>query len=794
MEYYLWGKRCGGTLAAALGLILLWGLALSVSNASAASRSFELVSPPDSGAYDVAKISISGFDLFLGSEADGSRIYWGTGGDFPGIPNHGSARTLVMSSSRGPDAWGTSWMAPYCPGVPNLNVPGAKCTGAISRGGDDLRTLGVLDGRAVVMNLVSGDPWPFGVDIDPADRNRGHDVYSCDAQGGCFLLSGKTTGGTEAGAAAARDTNPEPAVSKDLSTVVWATQATLDPTNDTDGGMIDFYANYKGETVLVSSKTGGAGTSDGGSASGFSSHVTSPNPLVTHTVSDNGEHVHFVTPKQLDDAHPGIAGLYSRNMATKTVKLLSPQGTLEGCEGTLSTSIQNNLRTGAVAFEWAAQNGSRVYFRTIRRYFEDHCVAGEAPNRFRLYAADPDGGNLTLVSEGAGANADLVTLSPDGKRALFRTTAVIPGAGVPAEVPAAAVKLYLWDDAAEKTVFVADLTGEATNRLGSILRQNPGERTIRSTDDGSVFVLSTTAPLSEGDDNSVADVYRIDVGVNDEIDISLLSSGAPGAAPAELGPPAGAAGSPQVATSPILANRRFITDDASRVYFTSTDVLSEGAAENGNLKIYEHEWGRGIELVSPPGDAAAVHFLDNSADGTDVFFLSDESIWPTDTDEGMYDIYNARLAEAEPPPFATPEVIVPEPCRGDSCQGPNGLVPGELAIGTTGARGDGNVIEPKPTRVKVRLRLKPRVSGTAVSVIVRASERGRVRLAGAAIRSRAVRVKARSNRTVRVALSRKVRRKLARSGRMKIRVRALWRGADGVAARGRTARVVRKVK
>ena len=56
----------------------------------------------------------------------------------------------------------------------------------------------------------------------------------------------------------------------------------------------------------------------------------------------------------------------------------------------------------------------------------------------------------------------------------------------------------------------------------------------------------------------------------------------------------------------------------------------------------------------------ALRFIDASADGTDVFFLADDSL--VSSDPGSVDVYDARIGGGFPDP------PVPMPCVGDACQ------------------------------------------------------------------------------------------------------------------------------
>jgi hypothetical protein len=89
-----------------------------------------------------------------------------------------------------------------------------------------------------------------------------------------------------------------------------------------------------------------------------------------------------------------------------------------------------------------------------------------------------------------------------------------------------------------------------------------------------------------------------------------------------------------------------ITSDGSTVFFETQAKLTPEAVDDGKWKVYESTHGV-TTLASPgstsgtgPGDAV---YLDNSADGSDVFFASTAAASCQDTSGGHWRIYDARL-------------------------------------------------------------------------------------------------------------------------------------------------------
>jgi hypothetical protein len=115
-------------------------------------------------------------------------------------------------------------------------------------------------------------------------------------------------------------------------------------------------------------------------------------------------------------------------------------------------------------------------------------------------------------------------------------------------------------------------------------------------------------------------------------------------------------------------DNRMISEDGSRIIFTTADRLSP-AATNGLVNVYEwHENANGIggvtSLISGGSGSTAVEDAVMAPGGRDVFFVTSQDLVPQDVD-GVPDVYDARLGGG----FA-PLPAAPEPCSGDACQGP----------------------------------------------------------------------------------------------------------------------------
>jgi hypothetical protein len=113
---------------------------------------------------------------------------------------------------------------------------------------------------------------------------------------------------------------------------------------------------------------------------------------------------------------------------------------------------------------------------------------------------------------------------------------------------------------------------------------------------------------------------------------------------------------------------RALSANGRRAFFDSRDSLT--AADNNNAPD-PYQWeatGEGgctkaggcISLLSTGRTAGGATFVDASADGADVFFLTAASL--VEADPGAVDLYDARVGGGFPIPGE------PLPCNGDACQ------------------------------------------------------------------------------------------------------------------------------
>ncbi|MCW2996323.1 MAG: hypothetical protein JWQ18_3818, partial [Conexibacter sp.] len=208
--------------------------------------------------------------------------------------------------------------------------------------------------------------------------------------------------------------------------------------------------------------------------------------------------------------------------------------------------------------------------------------------------------------------------------------------------------------------------------------------------------------------------HRYDADTDQSVCVSCPSDGSPGASTRLFSSGRGIGNHPP----------RAMTETGLIFFDTAARLVT--ADHNGTKDVYAY--GDRPTLISPGDGAYDAFFVDASADGSDVFFQTDEGLVSRDTDESS-DVYDARVgggfpAQSPPPP--------PAPCvRAECGELGSGPVISPPASSSTTAGSSG----PKRTnQEKVVLSLS-RVSfgSKSVRITFKASQRGRVRVTGSRV-------------------------------------------------------------
>jgi hypothetical protein len=474
------------------------------------------------------------------------------------------------------------------------------------------------------------------------------------------------------------------------------------------------------------------GTEDPGGAAPASSetsrrgilNVTSPE-TTSHQVSRDGTTLLFVSPDPGPD--PGASGavqLYVRRDGRSTLVSHLPDGTAAPSGVAPVQALNTYLDGRPHMYAYGSADGATVIFQSV-----DALAAG-APNDGSQKAYRYDVATDT-VSYLAGVSGTVVAASDDDQRFL---TGGVPG-------------IALWDHGTTKTI-----------APGPVDRHPLAP--ARATASGSVFLFTTDLAIPGFNSGGFIQVYRYDVADDKLRCLSCPPDGVASTGDARL--------SNQDSTGPApsgeLVASRGMSDDGRRVFFdTPASLVSRDA--NGRRDVYE--WTKdGLSLISSGRSQQDSIFMDNSADGDDVFFATSEGLDPVDAD-GEYDVYDARVGGG----FA--KAVVAAPCTGDGCQG---AVSGAAATPTPGSAvfsgaGDEHVIRPDVAAVaKLKLGSR-RVLGSMLEVTATVTGSGRVSVTGNGLRSVTKSYTKSGTLTLKVPLTVKAKRLLKAKRRLKLSVR-----------------------
>jgi hypothetical protein len=158
-------------------------------------------------------------------------------------------------------------------------------------------------------------------------------------------------------------------------------------------------------------------------------------------------------------------------------------------------------------------------------------------------------------------------------------------------------------------------------------------------------------------------------------------------------------------------------DASGRLFFNSADPLV-GQDKNHRMDVYEYEpedvgsctQAKGCVSLISSGAEGAQHesaFLDASADGSDVFFLTSQQLLSQDTD-GAYDVYDARICgTSESGPCLPPVTPAPPECEGEGCRPAMSQQPSFQSGGTATASGANTKPASAVLPIKTKVAPKP---------------------------------------------------------------------------------------
>ncbi len=176
---------------------------------------------------------------------------------------------------------------------------------------------------------------------------------------------------------------------------------------------------------------------------------------------------------------------------------------------------------------------------------------------------------------------------------------------------------------------------------------------------------------------------------------------------------------------------RYISD-SGRLFFNSPDALVAQAV-NGEENVYEYEPDEVgscgsvagcVSLISSGKSSGESAFVDSSASGGDVFFLTGSRLAPQDYDNN-YDMYDAHVCTASVPCLTVPQALPPSCETSDSCKAPPPLQPAIFGAPASATfSGAGNVM---PQASKATVKKRPKKKSVKRKTMKRKATRNRRR-------------------------------------------------------------------
>jgi hypothetical protein len=572
-------------------------------------RAYELVSPPDKNGGNL--------DWGIQSSADGS--HFGALGSASFAEPKSNFLNAPYVSERRADGWLTKNLAPYL--LAGMGLNGFVMGGTFS---DDV-TKAVVHTQAspdeptvrtiFVDDLLGNETW-VTPPTQPSEPLRAKLLAGLSADASHIFFASQQNFGTQ----------PLPAGFQDRQLWEW------------HDGEIRLASVLPDGSMPAKGATAGLGRNEILSST-TSVAVILPEPTV---VSDDGSKLFFKA------VYNGVQQLFVRKDGTQTATL-----SLSQKPGSIGEPATQPVWIGA------AEDGSRALFSSTSELTADATPGGG------IYQYDLDTDELHFLTPSSSGGVGLEGVSEvteDGERVYFvSTTELVPGAG-----EAGGHNLYVADRSGVRFIAVlAALDGQDWNRQFGAA----GNLTAQATPDGDHFAFQSARPLTGYDNDGQVEVFKWDY-----LDGSLtcVSCGPLGST---------AEGDASILSNPIVPNTgntfngqlqlsrpRVFSADGSHVFFQTRDSI-DPRDTNGKYDVYEWDEGR-VSLISGGVGNYDSQIIDNSADGGDVFFATNDTLAPQDIDGGAGDIYDARVNGGfRPPGTESP------PCEGGDCQGGANFVP-----------------------------------------------------------------------------------------------------------------------
>lgn len=371
------------------------------------------------------------------------------------------------------------------------------------------------------------------------------------------------------------------------------------------------------------------------------------------SVSSDGSRVAFLAPKE------GQNQLYLRRNHSSTAWVSEPEGSSP------VTAPEN------VYLQWMSPDGKRLLFTTTSQLLDSDTNGN---TDLYLYTDGPNPtseSNLELITSSSGsAGEGVLGASEDASRIYYLSSQ----------------QLIYWDHGVTKKI--AEFHGSTFEEAGAT--SYPGNARVSA--DGMDVAFLSEEPLTGQAGKASEYTYNNELYVYNAADESLTCASCLTSGPTADEATVEANATHQGLTKPMPEVRpHWLSADGKKVFFsTAAPLVAEDTNGLEDAYVYNTETGEQRLISSGRGEAGA-WFEDASANGSDVLFVTRQSLLARDGDE-LVDLYDARVGGGfvEPPP-------PPTPCSGDGCRGRLSTGSSVSSPATSSFSGPGN---PHPKRKK----------------------------------------------------------------------------------------------
>ena len=317
--------------------------------------------------------------------------------------------------------------------------------------------------------------------------------------------------------------------------------------------------------------------------------------------------------------------------------------------------------------------------------------------------------HTTEIAEPAVEVLGTLGISNDGTYVYFVARGELGGSnGEGNKAIGGAPNLYVWHEGASVPIhFVATLSFNGydpdnwRDRFDRSGVEHPAEglRSAQVTRDGEALLFTSILPLTHYESGGHSEIFLYHAPSAELVCVSCNPSGQPASANAYLShQPIKYASEPSGRNRPFALHN--LSEDGQRVFFQASEALVPGA-KNGLANVYEWERGH-LHLISSGQGNSPAYLGGASADGSDVFFFTGQSLVAQDQDENI-DLYDAR----ENGGIAS-QNDAPQPDCGEQCHGAGSAPPSFGVPASDTFVGPGNLAPQAPATPAAKPQPKPR--------------------------------------------------------------------------------------